>query len=440
MQVVWTRGQVEAITPPADRLPAANPPARLGAALLVLALMPFPILLWTTYGLRVGYDYETVLFPVDAAFAVIILASASFLVRSLLRRHGPVGTQLLALLTAVMAVAWAFHPSARGAVLILELAGTASLAGVIWEHSGRRASRLVAAGLGAIAAMETIWSGLQIVLGHGLGLHSLGEYTDPFLMVGGGHAPFGSLVHCYVLAALALVASGALIAVALVDDRPRLWCVAAGIAVMPVGWTFSRSALLGLVMMVACLTVGAVRPGPLRGRYRSALLAIAVGAGAAGAVSAPGWLGRASSAVHAGSTAQVTTDRTWLIHESEVLIGAHPVTGVGPGQYIPALRAHYGVEQNSHVFIFKAVHNLVLLAAAEGGILAGLIMALLLLALGWRAWRAGPAALGLYLAFLPFCLLDHLAWSFPQGLVILGVWVGSLDGASRPEQPAAAEA
>jgi len=413
--------------------PDSSPPVRIVAAVLVLALMPFPMVLWATWQLRVGYDYETVVFPVDLAFALLMASAAAMVGHSLVRRDGPAGTRLLAILTAVLTVAWTFHPSGRGAHLLLEMAGAVCLASVIWEQWHGAAGRMLAAAVVIVAAAETVWSGLQLLVGHALGLERLGEHSDPFLMVGSGRAPSGSLVHCYLLAALALIGGATAVAVALTDAHPRRWLAGAAVAVMPVAWTYSRAALLGLVLMLACLAFGAIRPSPVRARYRGALLTVAVAAGLAGAVCAPGWLNRASTTVHAGSVAAASTDRTWLDHEAEVLIGEHPITGVGPARYLTALKAHYRVEPNPEVGIFKSVHDLPLLAAAEGGLLAGAVMVALLLLLAWRSARAGPMALALYLAFLPYTLLDHIAWSYPQGVVLTGIWVGVLDALARRE-------
>ena len=69
-----------------------------------------------------------------------------------------------------------------------------------------------------------------------------------------------------------------------------------------------------------------------------------------------------------------------------------------------------------------------LLAAAEGGVWTGLAMVVLLGVVGWRALRTDEVALAVYVALLPFLLLDHFAYSLPQGMVILAVWLGFLDG------------
>ncbi len=75
-----------------------------------------------------------------------------------------------------------------------------------------------------------------------------------------------------------------------------------------------------------------------------------------------------------------------------------------------------------------------LLLLVEGGVLV--LPALLVIggALATRTWRAGIAGLSITLAVLPFLLLDHLNWSYPQGLLLTGMWLGALDHIAAPRE------
>ncbi len=108
--------------------------------------------------------------------------------------------------------------------------------------------------------------------------------------------------------------------------------------------------------------------------------------------------------------------------------------GVGPGRYVIALTEKYGQEPNPRVGFFKPVHNLPLLAAAEGGVPAGLLMTALLLAAAWRAFAGGRAGLAIYAAYLPFVVLDHFPYSFPMGMILTGVWLGAIELLARERQ------
>jgi hypothetical protein len=68
---------------------------------------------------------------------------------------------------------------------------------------------------------------------------------------------------------------------------------------------------------------------------------------------------------------------------------------------------------------------------------AGVLVSALLIGAGWQGVRAGRLGLALWLVLIPFTLLDHFAYSFPQGLIITGVWLGVIEllasaCASRP--------
>ena len=54
-----------------------------------------------------------------------------------------------------------------------------------------------------------------------------------------------------------------------------------------------------------------------------------------------------------------------------------------------------------------------------------------------RAGGAGVLGVAVGLSLVPFLLLDHLNWSYPQGLLLTGLWLGTLDQLScrRPTAP-----
>lgn len=408
--------------------PAPRPPLRLSLALLTMALMPLPLVIKGFGDPKLPYEYVTIIFPVDLAFVALLTASAAPLARRIRGGLAGPGTVLWTVLAAVMTLAWLVHPSARGLHTVGELWGTAALAGTVAEALETGLGSVVLGALGLVAAVETVWATLQLVTGSSLGLGSFGEDADPFFHFSRTvEAPQGSMVHIYILAGLGLVASGALAWRALSARHPAPWLVGAAVAVAPVGFTFSRAGLVGFLLLVAGFGGGALSPRPTRARHVAAAVALCVGAAMPAAVWSGGWHNRADQTAAARTGAELTTDRTRLDHEAIDQIRANPVSGVGPGRYVPALKARDAVERDPRVRIFKPVHDVPLLAGAEGGLVAlGVLVALYAL-LGWRSLRAGPVAAGLFLAYLPFSLLDHFPYSFPQGLVITALWLGLLD-------------
>jgi O-antigen ligase len=74
--------------------------------------------------------------------------------------------------------------------------------------------------------------------------------------------------------------------------------------------------------------------------------------------------------------------------------------------------------------VLLPAHNIVLHQAAEGGVLAGALTALLLLALVARAWREGIEALTVFALPSIFLVLDAYPYVFPAGLAASAIWLG----------------
>jgi O-antigen ligase len=397
---------------------------------LVIVLMPFPrILVKFTPG-NWNYDYQAILFPSDLPLAILTLAMIPRAVRRI--REGSFGViAWLALgLTAWMAVAYVFHPSGRGVADVLRLLGIVAIIMAFLElrTTGERA--IVLTSIAGVAIFETVLSVLQITTRAPVGLNALGESTNPLWAFGTTTAPQGTMVHPYVLAGMALV-FGVIVAIAMTRGWSWPLAIATAAAIAPVGYTYGRAALLGLAVAVICLASGIFRD---RGRYLPAVLALCIGAAVPALVWNKGWVERKQQSVRARNESSLTTDRGWLIHEADGLIVDQPLVGVGPGRYVIGLTEKFGQEPNKKVGIFKPVHNLPLLAAAEGGIPAGLLMTALLIAAAWRAYVAGRTGLALWGVYMPFVLLDHFGYSFPMGLIVTGVWLGVIELLARDRE------
>ena len=310
--------------------------------------------------------------------------------------------RLLAL-AAVAALALAVHPTLRGGFVVLRLLALAVLITVAVRNR-----RLVAIALAASTAVQVVIALAQKATEGAVGLEMFGELDEPFLIIGGGFAPQGTTAHPYVFAALGLVTAAWLV-------RERgLWAVAAfGIALVPVGLSVSRAALLGALALLAVAAL-------MRVGWRT-VAAGALGLALSIALQWDGWAGRAEQVTSARTEAELTTERGGLISDSVRIIGRFPLAGVGPGQYVDALYEHGTPGRQA-----KPVHNVPLLVTAELGLLGGA-------ALLWWLWReVRRATLPALVAVLPMILLDHLFWWFPQGVLLLGLWVASLSSERAP--------
>jgi hypothetical protein len=404
------------------------------AVLAILLLMPFTVQLAATNGLLHGYERDVALYPVDLASAALIVVGSRTFLRRLCSSPALWGCRLFALVDLLLLVALAAHPSWRGAHLLVELIAALYVAVFVAEHLRMPSGRVLLVMIGAIAVAETIWSLAQVAAGGPLGLAFIGESSKPLLRIGLYGTPRGSFVHPYSLAGFALVSSALLVAHALRTSRRPLWLVAAAVAVAPVGFTYSRAAALGVAGAAFVLAVGAVasREPSRRRALAAAAVAIAFGFGVPAAVANANWRSRASSTVGTSDAESFTTNRTRLDHEAIDLMGRHLALGVGTGQYVAALIARYhGHEPDPRLPNLYAVHDVPLMVGAEAGVVALGAALALLVGLGWGAWRGGPAAAALYLAFLPFWVLDYFPYGYPQGIVMTGLWVGGVDGLNR---------
>jgi O-antigen ligase len=388
---------------------------------LFLLLVQFPVVVTTlTHGGPQAFDYQFPLFPSDIVLVPLIVLAAPDIVRRIRARTLPAGTAIVLAIVAVMVVAFIVHPSVRGVGTLLRLAGVAAAASVLATAVAYVERRVI---LGAFAVWAVLQCGLalaQRASGHNLGLGSLGEFPSPFYAFGSVKAPQGTMVHPYLLAGLAVLAGGVLTWM-YVTDRHRLWVIAAAVAVVPVAFTYSRAAAVSCAVLLVGVAVDAFVEHD-RKRWL-ALAALTAGVVIPLAFSTAGWTRRAQDST---TGASVDTGRTQLIHQSLHLLREYPLLGVGPGRYVIVLRAEHTNPRLSGG-VLKPVHNVPLLAATEGGVVAGVLMVLLYVVLGWRAWRTGPLAFTVFALYVPITMLDHFAYTFPQGLAMTAVWIGVLD-------------
>jgi hypothetical protein len=414
---------VVATAVPAARQESRSPlPARAIAAVcaaLVLAASPYPLKIWSPVWR--GYFPGTVFLAGDLGILILLAVAGPAILRA--RRAGPAARAWLAISVA-LAVAYPFHPSGRGVLTILHLLGAAAIAAAIGtaRQDARRAIAWTACAVGVAEAALAIG---QRLAAFRVGLGAWFEAPVGFYRFGGVAAPNGSFPHPYVLAAAALCCTLAGVAMALDGDErhPLRWAAAAAVCEIPIGLTCSRDALLGLAILGVGLVVTAHRRGWTR-PLPAVLVVLALGAAVPAAATTSGWLARASTST---TTAGATDGRAGLARDALTLLGEHPVTGVGPGRYMFALESRFHVTQQQDPQRDMTVHDLPLAAGVEGGLLALGVALGALGWIGWRALRAGPLAVAVFGAFLPFVLLDQLAYSSVQGVLFSGLWLGVVD-------------
>lgn len=385
----------------------------LGCLTLVVLFAQFPIVFLEIQGDRL-FNYRVQLLLSDLPLAALVgLAMPD--VRALAGERRGLAA-LWGILTLILAIALVAHPSALALQTVLRVLGTLAII-VVMRGLPRDERRLIALALGVAAATQFVWGLLQIARGTPLGVPALGEFADPLFERGGLVTPRGTLGHGYMLSALGVLA--ACLGLAGVGPRARRLAIgAAALLGAPVGLTFSRAALGAAVLVAVSLAAAARHP-----RQRLALV-VFVGAIAAGtAWRADGWLDRADQ-TFGPPRDDGAMSREALSGQATTIIASSALLGVGPGQYLRIARTSAGADA-------EPVHDVPLLAAAEGGVAAGLAAAGIALLLVVRALRGPTEQRIVALALLPFFVLDQFLYTEAQGLVLTGLWLGTSDALSR---------
>ncbi|MGH2378656.1 MAG: O-antigen ligase family protein [Candidatus Limnocylindria bacterium] len=378
------------------------------AAIAVVSISLF-VLLLPLMGLRTELARDTPLYHFFHGFDVPMIvgtAAALSLARAgRLRLEAVLGLTLLALVVVALLV----HPSLRGLHFFARLAAAGALAWAVALIGTVPERRVVLLALGAAAATQSAIAVLQHQNGAPLGLWMLGEFADPLIYWGTSAAPRGTLSDGFVLAGLALVASAALVRQGLTASRMLPWLALAAITVVPLGLSHSRTAVLGLALVCACLLPGAVRSVS----YRWAIAALLLGAALPGLLAWDGWTASAGRGV--------ASDRGALLAQAAALTATSPLVGVGPARYDDELAALPDLHTTARL---EPVHSVPMLFAAESGIPASLVMVVLLGALIASALRRGATTLMVSLTLVPWILLDQWPYTNTVGIALVGLWIG----------------
>lgn len=334
--------------------------------------------------------------------------------------------RLAGALAALCLVALVVHPSLAGVLATSRLCGAVCLWMALRRMVGWEARRLLVGSLVAIGIFQAFVAFVQIVSGRPFGARVLTGAWWPMNIVGGLDVPRGTFQHQFPLAAFSLLVVFA--GLALLPSLPRRHrsasLVALSIAATPVGLTFSRSAVLGLVLGLAA-TVLFLRPVTTAAALGVA--AILLGVLAPALVWRAGWDDRvttSASAVTSGNADTFSSRRLHLARGALEIAHANPVFGIGPGRYVPG--APIAVKA-APKFPEEIVHDLPLFFAVEDGIPAGVLTLVILLGVARTAFRRrGPAA-ALFVCVLPYVLLDRLMYDGAHGLAFTAVWLALVE-------------
>ncbi|MGE5641518.1 MAG: O-antigen ligase family protein, partial [Byssovorax cruenta] len=232
---------------------------------------------------------------------------------------------------------------------------------------------------------------------------------------------YGTLPHPNLLGGFVLILLLGPAALFLVDKKtnyPAVFLLSLGVILLVL--TFSRSAWLGLL----AFTVVLVMKFKYLERRRLVLLLCVVG------VSLLLSLYSLRVVVFSrlpGSTATTekisTVGRSWLAEQAIDMIRKHPLTGVGIGSFLLQLAST--AVQGAPI---EPVHNIILIVAAELGLLGvSLLIALCFAAAKMIVRSKSPAAIlagALVTGLGMINLFDHYFWTLAPGRLMLGLALG----------------
>jgi hypothetical protein len=410
--------------PQRETAPQVRHPLVLTLLVLVAIYVPFNVEyeIWSEGRNKIFFHYF------DFPLLGLMIVGIPIMVGRILK-HRDLLSWLLAASCAWMVLATLVHPSLSGSVLVYRLlAWPVLIACALRLPPLSRERGIVRGVVVAMACFEAFVAIAQVVKDDVIGLSWLGESSSLYAF-GATTTPEGTFDHPYRLAGFTLLGAG--IALGWLLDRQPSFpkALVAAVLAVPLGLTFSRMALIGVVSLCVVLAVAAWKR-----RGMAVLLSIAFLASftITAVVRSEGWIQRAtiSDSRDVSTSTRINTissGRLELMRQAMELTEEEPIVGHGPRNYLRASVDRYGLEGEDHV------HNVPLLASVEGGAPAGVLFALALVAAGLLAWRTGVTSILVYVSFLPFFVLEAFPYVTSQGLAMTGLWFAGVAMAADDE-------
>lgn len=361
-----------------------------------------------------------------AVLTICVLVVAGTLDRPVINplRERSVPTLLYLVLASAGVVALVVHPSAAGAILVFSMVAAVGVLLAVTSFSTPDLRSFVALPLLATSAVQTVIVVIQSLSGSAFGYSVL--HRGASLLVTDGYArPQGMLEHVYEASILAVFAIG--VGLALLPKKGRIrigFLFGIGLASVCLALTHSRAALIGLVLVLIIVGIASIQKIP---SLRAGLVVVAIAFSIPALMTVSIWEARLNESLN-GSLDQASSGRVTLIKQAVGLAVDHPVTGVGPNQYMEVLEATVDPSQVEFV-----VHNIPLMITAELGIPAGVAFTVLLAWAGVQAVSAGYRTSILFAAPFPFMMFDVIMYNRPYGLLLFALWAGILGAMIREE-------
>lgn len=386
--------------------------------IVTVALLPLPLglVIWSTPGGAGDPNLRVSASPYDIPLFLLAVLVVPSMLRTLLRRLRTPGSWPAWL--GVFAIGWFIlaalvHPNWRAAELFFHATGGGAVAFLLLTEDRRFTERVVLATT-IVAAAQAVLASVQSISGDLVGLGAV-EASTELWKVGENHAGRGSFLHPYHLTTflmLGLAAAWILWRVASKPATRHLTVALIALIGVAIPLTFSRAAMLALVVIV---------PIGLIGRQRMLTVALLLAVVAGTLLGSSGWAQRGETTA---DPSRIDSGRSERWSEAAELFESEPFFGVGPGGYGIA-RAEVGDDR------LLPAHNVVAQSGAEAGAPGGLIAVGGLLMLAGLALLGGALGLVVGATVVNFHLLDAFPHVYPNGVVITGIWIGLVGLALR---------
>ncbi len=364
---------------------------------------------------------ETTLGAIDLVLGLLIVSAIATMVRTSKRLSLSLGLGGMVALSTVGMLSLLFTPSLAGAAAVFRLLGVVAVIVNMRALDRDRYINFVVTPFAVVAIFQSTLALTQTFILH-CGPGAAAKSAPGVILWTTG---IGSFFHQYPLAAFLALSMAVILSVQRFRNLNPLELSAVALSSAAMATTFSRTAALSVMLLGIVYAVVWFR----RRRRELAISALIVSIPAivTGLVLHSMWLGRAAE-----SLALQTSGRGKFMARAFEIIGDNILVGVGPAQYGPTL-VSMGLTGSDTLM----VHSVPLMITVEYGVVIGVLAVIWSIAMGVRATRSSVYALGVFLAVVPFLLLDNLHYVFPSGIASVGLWVAVLDFNSANEHESA---
>ncbi len=397
--------------------------ARIGVALLILSTLMdrifYKVIAVADPDSIYTFDRVVVVFVSDAILAAVGIIGFVLLFALPIRlvAKGAAGALGLAGLAVFATIALAFHVDAASVVFWFRTVFGVGVVAAVATFDRRQFHQFVVYPLLAVLAIESLVALAQVfVFDSGVErTRFLPDAAASAWTIAQGTA-FGPYQLAFVLVVGVAIVLGSQLAV---RGQRIAWSIA-GAATFTIAFTAGRTGAIAVLLVVAVYGIGAFAR---RSRRLTALASITAIPFLAGVLlNLDIWLARADKTFQSDSLDGASSGRIEMARNAVEMMMARPLRGYGLRQWVAGLE-DLQIESSTTT----PVHNIPLLAGAQMGIAAFVLMLTWYVVLGYRALRTSVAATAIFVSAMPVLMLDKMTFDDASMMIVGFIWLAALD-------------